>query len=127
MKFARRLAAKIILSAALWAASAAQAAPVTCLPKPFGSGTSALFKFPAKGAFVAWYCPGEELPTMFVCAKATCNAVATQRVVASLLSAPSVAGIDAEASAAGVKPTHFTDQKLIQVWRPFADEIKALK
>lgn len=105
--------------------SVAIAAPVTCLPKPVGGGTSAIFKFPAKGAFVAWYCPGEELPTMFVCAKATCNLVTTQRGVAQRLSAPTLAGLQADAAA--VPPIHFTDPNLIQVWLPYVDEIRALK
>lgn len=118
---------RLVLCAALLMASLSHAAPVTCVPKPFGTGTSALFKFPPKGAFVAWYCPGEELPTMFVCTKATCNAVATQRAVAALLSAPSVSGIKSEVSGASVKPSHFTDPALIQVWSPYVDEIKALK
>lgn len=117
----------LAMCAGLLVASVSQAAPVTCVPKPFGTGTSALFKFPAKGAFVAWYCPGEELPTMFVCTKATCNAVTTQRAVAALFSAPSVSAITSEVARAKVKPAHFTDPALVQVWSPFADEIKALK
>ena len=34
---------------------------------------------------------------------------------------------NAEAARASVKPRHFTDPALVQVWSPFADEIKALK
>ena len=115
-------AAAIIL--ATLAAAETRAAPVTCLPAPMGSGTKALFKSPAKGAFVAWYCPGEELPTMFVCVKSACNLVATKRTIAARLSDPTLSGLQEDAK--GIAPTHFTDPALVQVWKPYTAEIRAL-
>lgn len=115
-------AAAIIL--ATLSAAETLAAPVTCLPAPIGSGTKALFKSPAKGAFVAWYCPGEELPTMFVCAKSACNLVATKRAIAARLSDLTLPGVRADAAA--VQATQFTDPALVQVWLPYAAEIRAL-
>lgn len=61
---------------------------------------------------------------MFVCAKATCNLVATQRAIAQRLSEPTLAGLQADA--ASVPPIHFTDPSLVQVWLPYAEEIKSL-
>lgn len=104
--------------------SAASAAPITCLPKPVGSGTAALVKSNTKGDFVAWYCPGEELPTMAVCLKTTCSLVGTKRALAAILSAPSLAGINQALKPYTRDPLR--DPALKQVWLPHVDEIRAL-
>ena len=104
---------------------AAQAAPITCLPAPAGSGTAALFKSNAKGDFVAWYCPGESLPSMVVCLKATCSLVGTKRTLAAIASAPTLAGLNAALKPYTRDPLRDPDLK--QVWLPYVDEIKNLK
>lgn len=106
--------------------SVAVAAPATCGPKQAGgTGTQALFKYPPKGCFVAWYCPGEEMPTMYVGTKSNCGLVLVQRAVAAVLSDPTTANLNAAAK--DVLPVHFTDPALIAVWVPYAEEIRALK
>lgn len=112
-----------LLSGLVFCATA-RGAPVTCLPTPIGSGTAALVKSNAKGDFVAWYCQGEEFPTMVVCLKATCSLVGTKRALAAILSAPSLTGINQALK-------HYTrdplrDPALKQVWLPHVDEIRAL-
>lgn len=103
---------------------AAQAAPVTCMPKPLGGGTAALVKSNSKGDFVAWYCPGEALPTMAVCLKATCSLVGTKRALAAILSAPSVDGVNQALKPYTRDPLR--DPTLQQVWLPHVDEIRKL-
>lgn len=109
----------------LAAMSAAQAAPVTCLPKPAGNGTAALVKSNTKGDFAAWYCPGEVLPTMAVCLKATCSLVGTKRALAAIASSPTLAGLNAALKPFNRDPLRDPDLK--QVWLPYVDEIKNLK
>lgn len=109
---------------ALMCAMAAQAAPVTCLPKPVGSGTAALFKSAPKGDFAAWYCPGEALPTMVVCLKSTCSLVGTKRTLAAIASAPTVAGLNEALKPYTRDPLR--DPDLVKVWAPHADEIRKL-
>ena len=106
------------------AAATAQAAPVTCLPKPAGSGTAALFKSATKGDFVAWYCPGESLPSMVVCLKATCSLVGTKRALAAIASAPTLAGLNEALKPYTRDPLR--DPELVKVWAPHADEIRKL-
>lgn len=115
--------AAIAFIAAL-ACAAAQAAPITCMPKPFGSGTSALFKSTPKGDFAAWYCPGEALPTMAVCLKATCSLVGTKRALAAIASSPTLAGLTEALKPYTRNP--YTDAELRQVWAPHIDEIRKL-
>lgn len=110
---------------ALMCAMAAQAAPVTCLPKPAGSGTAALVKSNTKGDFVAWYCPGEALPTMAVCLKATCSLVGTKRALAAIASTPTLAGLNEAINPYTRDPLR--DPELKQVWLPHVEEIKNLK
>lgn len=109
----------------LAAISTAQAAPVTCLPKPVGSGTVALFKSNAKGDFAAWYCPGEQMPTMVVCLKATCSLVGTKRALAAIASAPTLDGLN-EALKPYIRDP-LRDPELKQVWLAHIEEIKNLK
>lgn len=109
----------------LAAISSAQAAPVACLPKPVGSGTAALFKSATKGDFVAWYCPGESLPSMVVCLKATCSLVGSKRALAAIASTPTLAGLNEALKPYTRDPLR--DPELKQVWIPHADEIKNLK
>ena len=116
--------AAIAFIAAL-ACAAAQAAPITCTPKPFGSGTAALFKSTPKGDFAAWYCPGEALPTMAVCLKATCSLVGTKRALAAIASSPTLAGLNEALKPYNRDPLRDPDLK--QVWLPYVDEIKNLK
>jgi len=106
------------------AVAGAHCAPVTCLPSPVGSGTAALVKSNTKGDFVAWYCPGEDLPTMAVCLKTTCSLVGTKRALAAILSAPSLAGINQALKPYTRDPLR--DPVLKQVWLPHVDEIRAL-
>lgn len=103
---------------------AAQAAPVTCMPKPLGGGTAALVKSNSKGDFVAWYYPGEALPTMVVCLKSTCSLVGTKRALAAIASAPTLAGLNAALKPYTRDPLR--DPELIKVWAPHADEIRKL-
>lgn len=114
----------ILINMALMCAMAAHAAPVTCLPKPIGSGTAALVKSNAKGDFVAWYCPGEEFPTMAVCLKSNCGLVGTKRALAVILSAPSLESINQALKRYARDPLR--DPALKQVWLPHVDEIRAL-
>lgn len=117
---------KITIAAlAATAVTAASAAPVTCLPRPAGAGTAALVKSNAKGDFVAWYCPGEEMPTMVVCVKSTCNLVGTKRALATILSAPSLEGINQALEPFARDPLR--DPALRLVWLPHVDEIRALR
>lgn len=109
----------------LAAMSAAQAAPVTCLPKPAGSGTAALFKSATKGDFAAWYCPGESLPSMVVCLKATCSLVGTKRALAAIASKPTLAGLNEALKPYTRDPLR--DPELKQVWLPHVEEINNLK
>ena len=117
--------AAIAFIAALACASA-QAAPITCLPKQLGgTATRALVVSNSKGDFAAWYCPGEALPTMAVCLKATCSLVGTKRTLAAIASAPTIAGLNE-----AIKPYNrdpLRDPDLKQVWLPYVDEIKNLK
>lgn len=106
------------------ACASAVAAPITCLPRPIGSGTAALVKSNTKGDFVAWYCPGEEFPTMAVCLKTTCSLVGTKRALAAILSAPSLAGINQALKPYTRDPLR--DPALKQVWLPHVEEIRAL-
>lgn len=115
-----RLASLLMLAAM----SVAQAAPVTCLPKPVGSGTAALFKSNTKGDFAAWYCPGESLPTMFVCIKAACSLAPNKRGIAAIVNAPSLFGLNAVVTSFARDPLR--DPALVKVWAPHADEIRKL-
>lgn len=115
--------AAIAFIAAL-ACAAAQAAPITCMPKPFGSGTSALFKSTPKGDFAAWYCPGESMPSMVVCLKSTCSLVGTKRTLAAIASAPTLAGLNEALKPYTRDPLR--DPELVKVWAPHADEIRKL-
>lgn len=108
----------------LFSATAVTAAPVTCLPRPLGSGTAALFKSVPRGDFVAWYCPGESLPSMVVCLKATCSLVSTKRTLAAIASAPTVAGLNEALKPYTRDPLR--DPDLVKVWAPHADEIRKL-
>jgi len=103
----------------------AMASAVTCLPKQLaGSGTSAIARSNAKGDFIAYYCPREAMPTMFVCLKSTCSLVASKRAFAQILTNPSVVGVNA-----AIKPytrDPLRDPELKQVWLPHIDEIAAL-
>lgn len=103
----------------------AMASAVTCLPKQLaGTGTSALARSNPKGDFIAYYCPGEQLPTMFVCLKSTCSLVGSKRAFAQILSNPSVVGVNE-----AIKPytrDPLRDPELKQVWLPHIDEIAAL-
>jgi hypothetical protein len=108
----------------LAAISTAQAGPVTCIPKPLGSGTAALFKSNSRGDFATWYCPGESLPSMVVCLKATCSLVGTKRALAAIASTPTLAGLNE-----AIKPytrDPLRDPDLVKVWAPHADEIRKL-
>lgn len=109
---------------ALMCAMAAHAAPVTCLPKSVGSGTAALFKSNARGDFAAWYCPGESLPSMVVCLKATCSLVGTKRAIAAIASAPTLDGLNEALRPYTRDPLR--DPDLVKVWAPHADEIRKL-
>lgn len=109
---------------ALAAMSTAQAATVTCLPKPVGSGTAALFKSNAKGDFVAWYCPGEAMPSMVVCLKSTCGLVGSKRALAAIASAPTLSGLNEALKPYTRDPLR--DPELVKVWQPHADEIRKL-
>lgn len=100
------------------------AAPITCLPRPAGSGTAALFKSNAKGDFVAWYCPGESMPSMVVCLKSTCSLVGTKRTLAAIASAPTLAGLNEALKPYTRDPLR--DPELVKVWAPHADEIRKL-
>lgn len=115
-----RLPALLILAAI----STAQAVPVTCMPAPVGSGTAALFKSNTKGDFAAWYCPGESLPSMVVCLKATCSLVGTKRAIAAIASAPTLAGLNEALKPYTRDPLR--DPDLVKVWAPHADEIRKL-
>lgn len=115
-----RLPALLVLAAI----STAQAAPVTCLPKPAGNGTAALVKSNTKGDFVAWYCPGEQMPTMVVCLKATCSLVGTKRALAAIASAPTLVGLNSALKPYTRDPLR--DPELVKVWAPHADEIRKL-
>lgn len=108
----------------LAAMSAAQAAPVTCLPKPAGNGTAALVKSNTKGDFAAWYCPGESLPSMVVCLKATCSLVGSKRALAAIASKPTLAGLNEALKPYTRDPLR--DPDLVKVWAPHADEIRKL-
>lgn len=115
----------MILAAACACALTAAAAPITCLPSPVGAGSRALFKSNTKGDFVAFYCPGESYPSMVVCLKSTCNLVASRRAFASILSAPTLDGLNKAIARYTRDP--LGDPELIQVWLPHADEIRALQ
>lgn len=95
-----------------------------CLPSPIGSGTKALIKSATKGDFVAWYCPGQELPAIVVCLKSTCGLAATKRVLAALASDPTVAGLNA--AMAPFQRNAYSDAELIAVWSPYAGDIRKL-
>lgn len=116
----------IISLAALFSIGAnAQISPASCAPSPFGAGSQAIYKWPTKGAFVAWWCPNETKPTLYVCAKRVCGLVGSQRAVADLLSNPTLANLNSAAK--GVPSTWQTDPELIEVWSPYYDDIAALK
>ena len=118
MRFLATLATLVLL------ASSAHAAPITCLPRPAGAGTAALFKSNAKGDFVAWYCPGESMPSMVVCLKSTCSLVGTKRAIAAIASAPTLAGLNEALKPYTRDPLR--DPELVKVWAPHADEIRKL-
>ena len=116
--------AAIAFIAALASASA-QAAPITCLPKQLGgTATRALVVSNSKGYFAAWYCPGEEMPSMVVCLKATCSLVGTKRAIAAIASAPTLAGLNEALKPYTRDPLR--DPELVKVWAPHADEIRKL-
>lgn len=102
----------------------AHAAPATCLPKPVGGGTAALFKSNTKGDFVAWYCPGEAMPSMVVCLKSTCGLVGSKRALAAIASKPTLAGLNEALKPYTRDPLR--DPDLVKVWAPHADEIRKL-
>ena len=95
----------------------------SCLPSPLGEGTQAIFRSGTKGDLVAWYCPGQELPHLFVCLKATCGLVGTKRALVAFASNPSMAAL--EAAMATYTRNPYNDPELIAVWLPFASEIRA--
>lgn len=115
----------ILAALSALAFAAAQASPITCMPRPVGVGTAALFKSNAKGDFVAWYCPGEEMPTMAVCLKSTCSLVGSKRAFAAILTSPTVAGLNEALKPYTRDPLRDTELK--QVWLPHVNEIRALK
>lgn len=115
----------ILATLAATACAAAQAGPITCMPRPVGAGTAALFKSNSKGDFVAWYCPGETLPTMVACLKSTCGLVGSKRAVADLMSSPTLDGLNKAIAPYTRDPLR--DPELKQVWLPHVDEIRALK
>jgi len=84
----------------------------------------AIFKSNSKGDLAAYYCPGEAYPTMFVCLKATCSLVASKRAFATLISNPTLAGMNAAIAPYTRDPLR--DPELKQAWMPHADEIAAL-
>lgn len=96
----------------------------SCLPAPLGSGTRALFRSGTKGDFVAWYCPGLEMPDMVVCLKASCGLVGMKRALAAFASNPSLDGLNAAMEP--FQRNAYTDPELISVWQPFAEEIRGL-
>lgn len=83
-----------------------------------------LFKSTPKGDFAAWYCPGEALPTMAVCLKATCSLVGTKRALAAIASSPTLAGLNEALKPYTRDPLR--DPELVKVWAPHADEIRKL-
>lgn len=110
---------------ALTVPSAFAARPVTCEPKQSGgTGTKALFVSNPKGDFVAYYCPGEPYPTMFVCLKAACSLVGNKRGFAGFLSSPSLSALNVAVTSMNRDPLR--DPELIQVWLPHAAQIVAL-
>ena len=117
---------KIIAYAAVFlAVNGAYAAPITCLPKPFGTGSAALVMSPPAGQFVAWNCPGEAGPTVVACVKSNCSLVGTQRSIAAWASNPTI-----EMLREALKPYKLdphVDPSLKAVWFPYAAQIKQLK
>lgn len=99
--------------------------PSTCAPSPIGTGSRALYAWPSKGAFVAWWCPGEPLPTMYVCTRAVCSLVGAQRAVAALLTRPTLQGLNEAAKS--TPRSQWSDPELIEVWLPHWADIKALR
>ncbi|MCH8180263.1 MAG: hypothetical protein IIA02_10835 [Proteobacteria bacterium] len=95
-----------------------------CLPSPVGAGTKALVRSGTKGDLIAWYCPGQDMPAMVVCAKATCGLVAMKRAFAAFASDPSLTGLNT--AMAPYTRNAYTDPELVAVWLPFADEIRKL-
>jgi hypothetical protein len=95
-----------------------------CMPAPGGEGSLPLARVGTKGSVFAYYCPGDELPHLFVCLRPTCVLVASTRAFAALLSNPTLAGLN-EAMAPYTRNV-YSDPELIAVWRPYAAEIRAL-
>lgn len=103
----------------------AQAAPITCLPKPVGSGSAVLVKSTPKGDFAAWHCPGEPGPTLVVCLKAACGLVGAKRAVAAWASEPTLAGLN-QALQPYQRSPH-ADAELRAVWAPYSTQVNALR
>lgn len=103
----------------------AQAAPITCLPKPVGSGSAVLVKSTPKGDFAAWHCPGEPGPTLVVCLKAVCGLVGAKRAVAAWASEPTLAGLN-QALQPYQRSPH-ADAELRAVWAPYSTQVNALR
>jgi len=103
----------------------AHAGTFDCLPSNLGgAGTKALVKSTPRGDFAAWYCPGKPLPNIAVCAKATCSLVGTKRAVATLVSNPTLSGLNE-----AMKPYSadvWRDPALVSVWEPHIAEIRKL-
>lgn len=103
--------------------SVAQAGPIECLPRPLGSGTSALVKRTPAGQFAAWKCNGSI--NVVVCEKRTCGLVATQEAIAKWASDATLDGLRAAITSTGRDP--FSDPLLTAVWHPYRAQIEALK
>lgn len=93
-----------------------------CLPAPLGTGTTAVVRSGTKGDLIAWYCPGQDMPAMVVCAKASCGLVAFKRALAAWVSGPTLDGLNT--AMAAYTRNAYTDPELIAVWLPYADEIR---
>lgn len=124
MKAAVKFLITLLFAAAL-ASPSANAQSFTCLPAQLaGSGTKALLASNPKGDFVAYYCPGEEFPSMVVCLKSTCSLVGSKRAFATFLSNPTLGGLNKAMAPFTRNPLR--DPELKTVWLPHADEIAAL-
>lgn len=116
---------RLLILVALLLATQVHAAPrFSCLPSPLGSGTKALVKSGTKGDLAAWYCPGQDMPAMVVCTKASCGLVAMKRAAAAWVSNPTLDGLNA--AMAPFTRDAYTDPELKAVWLPHAAEIRAL-
>lgn len=122
---AGQLSTRVTLVVIALIATAAQAAPITCLPKPVGSGSAVLVKSTPKGDFAAWHCPGEPGPTLVVCLKAVCGLVGAKRAVAAWASEPTLAGLN-QALQPYQRSPH-ADAELRAVWAPYSTQVNALR